>query len=222
MNYNQAMDYLLTDADGDDTSQLATPCSRYGYRSGDVAPIAYRHAVIHARRSGEPLTRESLEHSMSLAVNDHADIGRDIEDYAIELAGADIDAMVNGYLTCQLWAQRNMDSDDDRMLDADYGRYDIADEYVDTVADEFRALVAEHPIAVRMFLSHYDYRSEYADCQDRSALFGHDYYLTREHHGAGFWDRGLSGDLGRYLTDIAHSAGSAETLWDNGNGVLAA
>jgi hypothetical protein len=39
------------------------------------------------------------------------------------------------------------------------------------------------------------------------AQAGHDFWLTRNRHGAGFWDRGL-GDLGRTLTDIAHGYGA--------------
>ena len=35
---------------------------------------------------------------------------------------------------------------------------------------------------------------------------GHDFWLTRNHHGAGFWDRGL-GVAGEKLTEIAHSFG---------------
>lgn len=38
------------------------------------------------------------------------------------------------------------------------------------------------------------------------AQFGHDMALTRNHHGAGFWDRGL-GEAGDVLTDWAHSLG---------------
>jgi hypothetical protein len=38
---------------------------------------------------------------------------------------------------------------------------------------------------------------------------GHDYWLTRNHHGAGFWDRGL-GELGDKLTEAAHNDGSVE------------
>lgn len=34
--------------------------------------------------------------------------------------------------------------------------------------------------------------------------FGHDFWLTRNHHGVGFWDRGL-GDLGDRLTTLAQS-----------------
>lgn len=44
----------------------------------------------------------------------------------------------------------------------------------------------------------------------------HDFALTRNHHGAGFWDRGL-GEHGHALTDAAHAAGAAELyLADDG------
>jgi hypothetical protein len=33
---------------------------------------------------------------------------------------------------------------------------------------------------------------------------GHDFWLTRNNHGAGFWDRGL-GEIGEKLTEIAQS-----------------
>ena len=38
-------------------------------------------------------------------------------------------------------------------------------------------------------------------------LAGHDFLLTRNGHGAGFWDRGL-GDIGDKLTDMAHNYGT--------------
>ena len=40
------------------------------------------------------------------------------------------------------------------------------------------------------------------------AVAGHDFALTRNRHGAGFWDRGL-GEAGDVLTDLAHSFGEA-------------
>lgn len=48
----------------------------------------------------------------------------------------------------------------------------------------------------------------------------HDFHLTRNGHGAGFWDRGL-GELGETLSDLARSFGTAEleghrTLQDDG------
>jgi hypothetical protein len=38
---------------------------------------------------------------------------------------------------------------------------------------------------------------------------GEDFYLTRNRHGAGFWDRG-HGEIGRKLSDHAHTYGSTE------------
>lgn len=36
---------------------------------------------------------------------------------------------------------------------------------------------------------------------------GHDFYLTRERHGAGYWDGDYPDDVGRRLTDAAHVYG---------------
>ena len=45
---------------------------------------------------------------------------------------------------------------------------------------------------------------------------GYDFWLTRNHHGAGFWDRGLDG-VGRALTDAAHVYGEVNLyVGDNG------
>lgn len=38
---------------------------------------------------------------------------------------------------------------------------------------------------------------------------GHDFWLTRNRHGAGFWDRGL-GAVGDKLTEIAQSFGESD------------
>lgn len=37
---------------------------------------------------------------------------------------------------------------------------------------------------------------------------GHNFWYTRNHHGTGFWDRGL-GDAGEKLTNISHAMGPA-------------
>ena len=45
---------------------------------------------------------------------------------------------------------------------------------------------------------------------------GHDFWLTRNRHGAGFWDRGL-GEIGQKLTECAHSYGSCDLMNYKGN-----
>lgn len=43
------------------------------------------------------------------------------------------------------------------------------------------------------------------------ASHGHDFWLTRNRHGAGFWDRGYSAEVSNALTNAAHAEG--ETDW---------
>lgn len=48
-----------------------------------------------------------------------------------------------------------------------------------------------------------------------SAQAGQDFWLTRNHHGVGYWDRGL-GELGRRLTESAHGYGGVHVYWQDG------
>ena len=50
------------------------------------------------------------------------------------------------------------------------------------------------------------------------ASAGHDFWLTRNRHGAGFWDRGL-GMAGEMLTDLAHKTGERD-LYAGDDGYL--
>lgn len=47
---------------------------------------------------------------------------------------------------------------------------------------------------------------------------GHDFALTRNHHGAGFWDRGL-GEVGDKLTKAAQAYGET-AIWQREDGKL--
>jgi hypothetical protein len=105
--------------------------------------------------------------------------------------GIELDQFTLGYLTCALWSSCN---DQGEPLDGDHDLDDIAPETLKTMV---------------------------ADCQDFQGSFGdllaqadqslersgHDFWLTRNRHGAGFWDRGL-GKLGDKLTEMAHPYGS--------------
>ncbi len=48
---------------------------------------------------------------------------------------------------------------------------------------------------------------------------GHDFWLTRNRHGAGFWDRGL-GTIGDELTNAAQQYGEAYVEIDGGSGAV--
>lgn len=78
-------------------------------------------------------------------------------------------------------------------LDDVFGTEDVSDEaeaklveLIDNFFEEAGDLLDEYPMTAEQI--------------------GHDIILTTNHHGAGFWDRGL-GELGDKLTTIAHGLG---------------
>lgn len=104
------------------------------------------------------------------------------------------DLILNHYLACALWASTDGEGDH---LDATYCVEDIDD-----------ASFARAAVEIEGFL---------ADCAaaglDLDGLseeqIGHDLWLTRNGHGAGFWDRGL-GQLGEALTQHAKDLGTSD------------
>ena len=48
--------------------------------------------------------------------------------------------------------------------------------------------------------------------QQNAQQVGHDFWLTREGHGAGFWDRG-NGPQGDRLTELAKAYGPGPSFW---------
>lgn len=56
-----------------------------------------------------------------------------------------------------------------------------------------------------------DFQAAHAgDISGREARAGGDFWLTRNGHGAGFWDGDWPADAGRRLTEAAHAYGSCE------------
>lgn len=112
--------------------------------------------------------------------------------------------MVRGYLEAALWASTDDDGeplDDGRDLD-DFAPAAIAR----AIADCAAFLDIAHPLDLR------DYRADRAhDPADGTVddYMGHDLWLTRNGHGAGFWDRGL-GFVGERLTECARVMGSCD------------
>lgn len=108
---------------------------------------------------------------------------------------------VKAYLECALWSSIDGDGEP---LDADYSLDDFDPSAITSAEEEisaFLSMCSEEGLDL----------SGISDEQ-----IGHDFWLTRNHHGAGFWDRGL-GDLGQKLTDNAHSYGSCDCyVGDNG------
>jgi hypothetical protein len=78
-------------------------------------------------------------------------------------------------------------------LDANYRAEDIDPESLEAMRRDVAGFIAAS--------------EPYAEAWDDEQL-GHDLWLTRNHHGAGFWDRGLAG--GGKLTELAHCLGECD------------
>lgn len=117
-----------------------------------------------------------------------------------------LDTFVNSYVETALWS-----STDDNGRPLDGLGLDVADETQDQMLTDCKAFLAQlDPIL---------------DALDDSVIrsipsrerIAHDFWLTRNHHGAGFWDGDYPGALGKQLTDIAHAFG-AYTLYVGDDG----
>jgi hypothetical protein len=102
-----------------------------------------------------------------------------------------IKQVIESYTECLLWSETD---DNQCPIDENYDFEDISEETEAQIKEDcenFISLANNYIKAAKL---------------DEEEI-GHDFCLTRNHHGAGFWDRGL-GKEGEALTKIAHSFGS--------------
>lgn len=112
--------------------------------------------------------------------------------------------MVTGYLVCALWAD---------LVDEQGNSIDDKD-----ITDCTDAMIAQATKECENFkhLAGGLVATYLETCNEDQ--MGHDFWLTRQGHGAGFWDRGL-GKLGKDLTDIAKTFGS-RNIYLNDSGMV--
>lgn len=94
------------------------------------------------------------------------------------------------------------DTDDGTTLDyKGYDRSDIDPDQQEALVKRFRAFIDANSTAVGMYMSHTG--------RDMSDV-AHDYILTCNRHGAGFWDRCYCGKDKCYAGDVLTTAARAE------------
>lgn len=103
------------------------------------------------------------------------------------------DNFVRGYREAMLWANAYLADSDGELIDGrDYAEpEDVEREDADAFWDSLGYVIAAIPFYIERGI-------DYA---------GHDFALTRNGHGAGFWDRGL-GRIGDMLTEEAKAFSS--------------
>ena len=110
-----------------------------------------------------------------------------------------LNEFVQAYAECALWSSIECDEEGNncRPLDEDNDIDDIAPECMTAM----RATCTDFVKSNHADLQEYCTRMRCGQWSGE-ARAGHDFWLTRNGHGAGFWDRGL-GDLGKRLSDAA-------------------
>ena len=103
--------------------------------------------------------------------------------------------LVSQYLETALWSSTN---DDGSPLDDDYSVNDIAPDTI-LQAEFDRELLIALCAEKNIDLSQFD-----------SDQIGHDFWLTRNGHGAGFWDGDYPIPIGDQLTEISKTFGSTD------------
>lgn len=102
------------------------------------------------------------------------------------------EAVLQAYVECALWSSTDESGEP---LDAVYGPDDLSAEALDEMREDVGNFLAGA-------------RTADLDQLDAGRI-GHDFWLTRNGHGAGFWDRGI-GEAGERLTAEAHTYGSSD------------
>jgi hypothetical protein len=112
-----------------------------------------------------------------------------------------MDAFTRAYIEAALWS-----SEDDfgEPLERNYDAAAFAPEALHKIEQECADFQEDN---AELLSRHWD-----------AAQAGHDFWLTRNGHGTGFWDRG-HGKAGEILTQAAHRAGE-RTIYDGDDGKL--
>lgn len=129
-------------------------------------------------------------------------IGIHVESEKMTIHQWQIDSFIRGYLVAALWSSTDTlppadgeEEGDDVSLD----KFEWASGEAEKLHADCVAFITTNIELCKQYASRIDNVEEYGNEWD---YMGHDFWLTRNGHGAGFWDRGL-GDLGRALTDAS-------------------
>jgi len=117
----------------------------------------------------------------------------------------------DAYVAAMLWSSNDESTPEGgEPFDANYSESDLAPEAIETIETDCRAFFAAHS---DLFTPEHCLRRNSTE----EAQAGHDFWLTRNHHGSGFWDGDWAEPAAQILTDAAHAFGELNPyLGDDG------
>lgn len=113
------------------------------------------------------------------------------------------ETFVQAYLVCALWASTECDEGGQncRNMDDLYDVEDFAPSALKEAREDCEDFCNANKVALEAAVKHPGYTWSSA---------GHDFWLTRCGHGAGFWDRGLPNGLGTILSEASRTYGNRD------------
>jgi len=121
----------------------------------------------------------------------------------------ELEDAVEGYLECAGWLVNDHELATDEEREQGYEGDHREGPFTQDAYESARGALTEFvwalddPDDVRAYL-----HAAETEGRPLAGVLGHDLWLTRNGHGAGFWDRGL-GELGERLSEAARSLGEA-------------
>lgn len=117
----------------------------------------------------------------------------------------ELEKFINGYLTAALWSTTDESTPEGgEPLDKHYTTDDFSFTALEIARKDCKAFIE-------------------ANATDLEGIdpekAGHDFWLTRNRHGTGFWDRGYENARAHRLTEAAHVYGSLD-LWVAEDGLI--
>lgn len=106
-----------------------------------------------------------------------------------------LDLFTQAYIECALWSTTdNSNESGGEPLDHNYDVGDIALPTLNQMIADCKQFQADH----------------FDDIVEDLERAGHDFWLTRNHHGAGFWDGDWDKEVGKQLTEASHAWGEVD------------
>ena len=115
-----------------------------------------------------------------------------------------MDRFLASYIETALWS--STDEDGTPLDDSEYADTEIAEESLKEMQADCIRFEAE---AQRLFDAFNSASDDYP-IHITGYHVAHDFWLTRNRHGAGFWDGDYPKPLGEQLTDLAHTFGESD------------
>ena len=110
----------------------------------------------------------------------------------------ELDSFTRAYVEAALWSSVDEKGDP---LDDHFGPDDIEADTLDKMATDCKEFQREN--ADWLSQAKYPNKQTHTDLE----MAGHDFWLTRNSHGAGYWDGDLPDFLGGFLTEAAKAHG---------------